>query len=176
MLWGTLFPVISEAVTGEKISVDAPFFNKVNIPIGLFLLFLTGVGPLIAWRRSSLESLKRAFLWPTIAAVASDRGRWRYPASITSTRLMSFALCLFVTWTILGEFYKGARAIRAKTGQNLAAAAVELTHRNTRRYGGYLIHMGIVIMFIGFTGKAFDKDTTVEAGSGRQVSVSAAMR
>ena len=72
MLWGTLFPVISEAVTGEKISVDAPFFNKVNIPIGLFLLLLTGVGPLIAWRRSSFESLKRAFLWPTIGARGSD--------------------------------------------------------------------------------------------------------
>src|SRR5229473_1572161 len=69
VLWGTLFPVISEAVTGEKISVDAPFFNRVNIPIGLFLLFLTGVGPLIAWRRSSFESLKRAFTWPTLAGV-----------------------------------------------------------------------------------------------------------
>src|SRR3984957_9394505 len=66
ILWGTLFPVISEAVTGEKISVDAPFFNRVNIPIGLFLMFLTGVGPLIAWRRSSFESLKKAFAWPSL--------------------------------------------------------------------------------------------------------------
>ena len=69
VLWGTLFPVISEAVTGEKISVDAPFFNRINVPIGLGLLFLTGVGPLIAWRRSSVESLRRAFFWPTIAGV-----------------------------------------------------------------------------------------------------------
>ena len=86
VLWGTLFPVISEAVTGEKISVDAPFFNRVNIPIGLFLLFLTGVGPLIAWRRSSLESLKRILL------LADHRRRCRYPrgcsprAFATSTR------------------------------------------------------------------------------------------
>ena len=165
ILWGTLFPVISEAVTGEKISVDAPFFNKVNVPIGLFLLFLTGVGPLIAWRRSSVESLKRAFMWPTIGAVVltivlAVMGVWHVYA------LMSFALCLFVTWTITGEFYKGSKAIRAKTGQNLLAAAVELTHRNTRRYGGYLVHIGIVIMFVGFTGKAFDKDTTVETGVG----------
>src|SRR5476649_1866370 len=65
ILWGTLFPVISEAVTGEKISVDGPFFNRVNVPIGLFLIFLTGVGPLIAWRKSSFESLKRSFFWPT---------------------------------------------------------------------------------------------------------------
>ncbi len=71
VLWGTLFPVISEAVTGEKISVDAPFFNRVNIPIAMFLLLLTGVGPLIAWRKSSVESLKRAFMWPT------DRRRCR---------------------------------------------------------------------------------------------------
>ncbi len=69
VLWGTLFPVISEAVTGEKISVDAPFFNRINIPIALGLLFLTGVGPLIAWRRSSVESLRRAFFWPSIAGV-----------------------------------------------------------------------------------------------------------
>jgi cytochrome c-type biogenesis protein CcmF len=165
ILWGTMFPVISEAVTGEKISVDAPFFNKVNVPIGLFLLFLTGVGPLIAWRRSSAESLKRAFMWPTIGAVVltivlAAMGIWHFYA------LMSFALCLFVMWTITGEFYKGSKAIRAKTGQNLLAAAVELTHRNTRRYGGYLVHIGIVLMFIGFTGKAFDKDTTVEVGVG----------
>src|SRR5512133_1581244 len=69
VLWGTLFPVISEAVTGEKVSVDAPFYNRVNVPIGLFLLFLTGVGPLIAWRKSSFESLRRAFLWPAIGLV-----------------------------------------------------------------------------------------------------------
>jgi cytochrome c-type biogenesis protein CcmF len=170
VLWGTMFPVISEAVTGEKISVDAPFFNKVNIPIGLFLLFLTGVGPLIAWRRSSLESLKRAFLWPTVAAVILTvllmfAGIRHFYA------LMSFGLCLFVSCTIIGEFYKGSRAIAAKTGQNLAAAAVELTHRNTRRYGGYLIHMGIVFMFIGFTGKAFDKEVTLEVGMGESFQI-----
>jgi len=165
ILWGTLFPIISEQFTGERVSVDAPFFNKVNIPIGLFLLFLTGVGPLIAWRRSSVESLKRAFFWPTIAAVILTIGL-ALSGVLHVYALISFALCLFVTCTILGEFYKGARAIRAKTGQNLAAAAIELTHRNTRRYGGYLIHMGIVIMFVGFTGKEFDKDVTVEAGVG----------
>ena len=74
MLWGTLFPVISEAVTGEKISVDAPFFNRVNVPIGLFLLFLTGVGPLFAWRRTSVGSLKRNFTWPLLGG-AGAHGR-----------------------------------------------------------------------------------------------------
>jgi cytochrome c-type biogenesis protein CcmF len=161
ILWGTLFPVISEAVTGEKISVDAPFFNRVNIPIGLFLLFLTGVGPLIAWRRSSLESLKKAFLWPTIGMLAT-MGTLLALGVRHFYALMSFGLCAFVLWTVVSEFLKGARAIAAKSGQNLAMAMVELTHRNTRRYGGYLVHVGIVIMFIGFTGAAFNKDSTVE--------------
>ncbi len=165
VLWGTLFPVISEAFTGEKISVDAPFFNRVNVPIGLFLLFLTGVGPLIAWRRSSLESLKRNFMGPTLGGLTTmvillALGVRHFYATI------SLGLCVFVTWTILQEFWKGSRAIRARTGANWLAAAVELTHRNTRRYGGYVVHMGVVFMFIGFTGAAFNKDTTVEVNVG----------
>ena len=99
VLWGTMFPVISEALTGEKISVDAPFFNRINIPIGLALIFLTGIGPLIAWRRSSLESLKRAFFVPTIAGVAlmvllAVFGAYEHPYA-----LVSFGLCMFVTAT-----------------------------------------------------------------------------
>jgi cytochrome c-type biogenesis protein CcmF len=162
VLWGTMFPVISEAVTGEKISVDAPFFNRINIPIGLALIFLTGIGPLIAWRRSSLESLKRAFLVPTIAGVLlivvlASFGAYEHPYA-----LVSFGLCMFVTATIVTEFWKGASAIRAKNGVGLIPAAIELTHRNTRRYGGYLVHMGIVFMFIGYTGAAFNQDVTKE--------------
>jgi cytochrome c-type biogenesis protein CcmF len=165
VLWGTLFPVISEALTGDKISVDRPFFERVNVPIGLFLLFLTGVGPLIAWRRSSLESLKRAFLWPSLAGLVLVIGLvaagMRHPYA-----LLAFGLCMFVAWTIISEFYKGAHAISGKSGKNLFASAIELTHRNTRRYGGYVIHMGIVFMFIGFTGWAFRLDSTVEVQPG----------
>ena len=161
ILWGTLFPVISEAVMGEKISVDGPYFNRVNIPIGLFLLFLTGVGPLIAWRRSSFESLKKAFLWPMIAGLVTATILVALGVrNIYAT--MSFSLSSFVVWTITSEFWKGASAIASKTGQNLLAAMVELTHRNTRRYGGYIVHIAIVIMFIGFTGSAFNKDATKE--------------
>src|SRR5438067_2001964 len=110
VLWGTLFPVISEAVTGDKISVDRPFFERVNVPIGLFLLFLTGVGPLIAWRRSSVESLKRAFMGPAVAGlvvigVLAGFGVRHFYA------LIAFGLCAFVTWTVASEFYKGSRAI-----------------------------------------------------------------
>jgi cytochrome c-type biogenesis protein CcmF len=170
VLWGTLFPVISEAVTGEKISVGPPFFNRINIPIGLFLLFLTGVGPLFAWRRTSLESLRRNFQWPLVAALVLVAGllaagmRHFYA-------LMSFGLCLFVAWTIAAEFYKGSRAIRARTGRNLLLSAIELTHRNTRRYGGYAVHFGIVLMFIGFTGQAFKLDTTAEVKIGDRVTI-----
>jgi cytochrome c-type biogenesis protein CcmF len=171
VLWGTLFPVISEAVTGEKISVDAPFFNRVNIPIGLFLMFLTGVGPLIAWRRSSFESLKRAFLWPTVMGVVlmvglAATGMWQQPYA-----LVSFGLCLFVTTTILMEFWKGASAIKGKTGMSMLPAMVELTHRNTRRYGGYIVHLAIVFMFIGFTGQAFNQNKTVEVAKGDTVKI-----
>ncbi|HLJ18083.1 MAG TPA: heme lyase CcmF/NrfE family subunit [Bryobacteraceae bacterium] len=170
VLWGTLFPVISEAVTGEKISVDAPFYNRVNVPIALFLLFLTGVGPLIAWRRSSLDSLKRNFLWPTIGGlslivVLFALGIHKLYA------LMSFGLCLFVAWTVVAEFFKGASAIRIKDNVSFARATVELTHRNTRRYGGYLVHMAIVIMFIGFTGSAFNKSVTAEVPSGGTLNI-----
>ena len=165
VLWGTMFPVLTEWVMGEKITVGAPFFNKVNIPIGLFLLLLTGVGPLIAWRRSSWESLKRAFYWPAImfavaVAISLAMGSRHFYASI------SFGLCAFVTATIVMEFYKGSRAIAGKSEMNMLRAAVELTHRNTRRYGGYLVHMGIVIMFVGFSGSAFNKDTTREVTIG----------
>lgn len=165
VLWGTLFPVITEAVLGEKITVGAPFFNKVNIPIGLFLLLLTGVGPLIAWRRSSWESLKRAFRWPAIGLLATV-GVLAAFGIFHVYAMISFGLCAFVTVTICMEFWKGSRAIAAKNGYNLAHAMIELTHRNTRRYGGYMVHMGIVIMFIGYTGAAFNLDTTKEVRIG----------
>ncbi len=168
ILWGTLFPVISEAVTGEKISVGPPFFNRINIPIGLFLLFLTGVGPLFAWRRTSLESLRRNFQWPLLAAVVLAAGL--FAAGVRhGYALMSLALCLFVAWTIFAEFYKGSRAIAAKSGAGLVRSAVELTHRNTRRYGGYIVHFGIVLMFVGFSGAAFNHDTTQEVKIGDHI-------
>src|SRR5579862_5019754 len=136
VLWGTLFPVITEAIMGEKISVDKPFFNRVNIPIGMFLLLLTGVGPLIAWRRSSFESLKRAFMWPALSGFAVSLAL--FAAGIRSFyALMSFGLCAFVLVTVAIEFFKGAKAISGKSGSNLLVSMVQLTHRNTRRYGGY---------------------------------------
>ena len=168
VLWGTLFPVVMEALTGEKETIDAPYYNRVNVPIALFLLFLTGVGPLIAWRKSSLNSLRRAFLFPSVAGVLTfsvlfAAGVRDFAADV------SFGLCAFVLTTILSEFWKGSRAIQAKEHLALPRAAFELTWRNTRRYGGYLVHMGIVLMFIGFTGSAFNLHETRNLGLGESL-------
>ncbi|MCC6860584.1 MAG: heme lyase CcmF/NrfE family subunit [Bryobacterales bacterium] len=170
VLWGTLFPKISELVSGEQISLDATWFNRLMIPIGLFLLFLTGVGPLFAWRRTSVDSLRRNFLWPSLASAALVAG-----LLLAGVRhiyaLISFGFCVLVALTIVAEFYKGASAIAAKNHMNFARALLELTHRNTRRYGGYLVHMGIVLMFVGFTGAAFNRDATAEVSVGSSMRI-----
>jgi len=165
VLWGTLFPVISEAVSGDKIALDADWFNRLMVPIGLFLLLLTGLGPLFAWRRTSVESLRRNFQIPGIASLVLV-GVLLAMGIRHVYALISFAFCLFVALTVIMEFYKGAISIAAKNSMNVLRATVELTHRNTRRYGGYLVHMGIVLMFIGFTGHAFNKADTRELSIG----------
>ncbi|HTX35888.1 MAG TPA: heme lyase CcmF/NrfE family subunit [Bryobacteraceae bacterium] len=172
VLWGTLFPTLSETFSGTRISLDINWYNRLMVPIGLFLLLLTGVGPLFAWRRTSLESLRRNFQWPGIAAVALvaalfAAGMRHYYA------LISFGFCLFVALTVLLEFYKGGRSIAAKNHINLLHAMVELTHRNTRRYGGYLVHMGIVLIFIGITGHAFNVSEVKELNQGDSMRVGA---
>lgn len=168
ILWGTLFPVVMEALTNEKETIDTPYYLRVEVPIGLFLLLLTGVGPLIAWRKSSLDSLRRAFLIPTIVGVAVIAGLFASGVHHVAA-LVSFGLCAFVIGTILGEFWKGSRSIQMKEQMPLPRAAFELTWRNTRRYGGYLVHLGIVAMFIGFTGTAFNLHETYNLGLGQTV-------
>jgi len=170
ILSGTLFPVFSEWITGDRISVGAPFFNKVNIPIGLLLLFLTGVGPLLAWRKTSTESLKRNFGWPlaigvvagVIALVFGFREIYSWICLI---------LCVFVASTVGLEFYRGANVIRARSGASFVASAVELTMRNTRRYGGYIVHMGMVFVFIGLAGAAFNRDLQKDMRQGDSMQI-----
>jgi cytochrome c-type biogenesis protein CcmF len=157
VLSGTLFPVFSEWISGSRISVGAPFFNKVMIPIGLAILFLTGVGPLLAWGRTSKESLQRNFGWPVVAGVVGGGILYAIGYREPASQVCLF-LCVFVTATIAMEFYRGAKVIRARTGMNLVASAQELSMRNTRRYGGYVVHFGMVLIFIGFAGAAFNKD------------------
>ena len=172
VLWGTLFPVISEYVQGSRVTVGAPFYNRVNIPIGLFLLFLTGIGPLLAWRSTSLRSIRRNFILPGIAMGATLIGLmiaglrpwggrlWQGGDDLHATifSLVTFTLAAGVITAIAAEFLRGASVVSTQTGKNLAAATVLLVRRNTRRYGGYLVHFGIVVMFIGIAGGAFKQE------------------
>jgi cytochrome c-type biogenesis protein CcmF len=172
VLWGTLFPTLSETFSGTRIALDFDWYNRLMVPIGLFLLLLTGLGPLFAWRRTSLESLRRNFQWPGIAAVVLVAGL--FAAGMRNFyALISFGFCLFVALTVLFEFYKGGSSIAAKNHMNLAHSLVELTHRNTRRYGGYLVHMGIVLIFIGLTGHAFNKSDVKELNKGDTMRIGA---
>jgi cytochrome c-type biogenesis protein CcmF len=170
VLWGTLFPVLSEAVSGSKISVGPPFFNKVNIPIALFLLLLTGIGPLLAWRKTSFDALKRNFAWPLggglLAGVIAFVFGFRDIYS-----LVCLILGVFVTLTILSEFFRGARVIAARDSTNLISAVGELTMRNTRRYGGYVVHFGMVLIFIGIAGVPFNRDIQSELSPGQSLKI-----
>jgi cytochrome c-type biogenesis protein CcmF len=170
VFWGTLFPVFSEWFTNNRISVGPPFFNKVNIPIALFLLLLTGVGPLLAWRRTSMDSLWRNFAWPlaggVVAGIAAFVGGARSPYA-----LICWILSVFVGLTITSEFFRGARVIAGRSSTNLIDGAVQLTLRNTRRYGGYIIHLGMVLVFVGISGQAFNQDVQSDMGVGSKISI-----
>ena len=171
VLWGTMFPIISEAVRGVKISVAAPFFNQVNVPLGLGLLLLSGICPLIAWRKASTRNLRRNFLYPltlsgVVTAVLYAQGVRHIVA------LISFSICLFVFGTILLEFYRGVRARKATSGGTVAQAFVALIRRNRRRYGGYIVHFGVVLLFVGITGSSayqLEKNLVLRPGEQAQV-------
>jgi cytochrome c-type biogenesis protein CcmF len=176
VLWGTLFPVLSEWVQGTKVTVGPPFFNRVNIPVAMLLLFLTAVGPLLAWRKTSFESLRRNFLWPAIGAAGVALGLilggmrpWRDQSYFYS--LMAISLAALVMFTVFSEFLRGARVIRSHSGQNLLASAVQLTRSNTRRYGGYIVHFGVVVIMIGFAGSAFNQDKEQEMPRGAEMNI-----
>ena len=170
ILSGTLFPVFSEWFTGDRISVGAPFFNKVNIPIGLLILFLTGVGPLLAWRKTSTESLKRNFGLPLAIGIVA--GALAFALGFRELySLACLVLCVFVAATIVLEFYRGAKVIHARSGASFAACAIDLTMRNTRRYGGYIVHMGMVFVFIGLAGAAFNRDTQQDMRIGQTMQI-----
>ena len=180
VLWGTLFPVLSEYVQGSKVTVGAPFYNRVNIPIGLFLLFLTGIGPLLAWRSTTLRSIRRNFVLPSVAmavtAIAlmiAGLRPWNDGDDMHATifSLIAFTLSAGVITAIAEEFLRGAAVVRTQTGKNLLASTILLTRRNTRRYGGYIIHFGIVVMFIGIAGGAFNQAREMEMSYGDTLTV-----
>ena len=171
VLFGTMFPTLSEAVTGNRITVAGAFFNKWMTPIGLVLLMLTGVGPLLAWRRSSLANIGPQFIWPVVSGLAAAGvavGYFRIPIWPSG---LCFALCGFVVGTIGQEFWKGAAIRSRNTGTDLFTALVGLVGRNKRRYGGYIVHVGIVLICFGFAGNARKLDEQVLLKPGQETRI-----
>ncbi|KAA3661547.1 MAG: hypothetical protein DWQ10_04285 [Calditrichaeota bacterium] len=166
VFWGTVFPVISEAVRGTKISVGPPWFNSVNVPIFLTLLLLTGIGPLIAWRKASAGYLKRIFFIPSLSAILTAIFLVIFGMRNVYA-IISFSLSAFVLMTIITEFHRGARARMKSNGEQYFTAMLHLTQRNKRRYGGYIVHFAVVLIFIGVTGSAFDKDIKINLREGQ---------
>ena len=165
VLWGTLFPILSEAVTGAKITVGPPFFNAVNIPLGLLLFALTGIGPLIAWRRASAANLQRQFAAPAVAGVVV--GAVLFALGMRDPyALVAYTIAGFVTGTITQEFWKGTRARMRMYAEPAWSATLRLVLRNRRRYGGYIVHAGMTLVFAAFAGLAFRKefDVTLKPG------------
>jgi cytochrome c-type biogenesis protein CcmF len=158
VLWGTLFPILSEAIRGTKITVGPPFFNQVNIPLGLGLLALSGIGPLIAWRRASIPNLRRQFAVPVTTGVFVLLillvGGMREIGALLAISLGGFVLA-----TVVQEFARGARARHRQYNEPIPLAVVQLLARNRRRYGGYIVHVAIVLLFVAFAGMAFKTET-----------------
>ena len=156
ILWGTLWPIISEAINGQKASVPEAFFNKVVIIPGLLLLFLTGAGPIISWKKLTPNNFRRMFLWPMVIGLIGGAVTWGILALKGHTAPIYSVLCsfagVFVLAAILTEFYRGAK-LRAKRQETSFLNGLNLLiQRNKRRYGGYIIHIGIVILYIGIMG------------------------
>ncbi len=178
VLWGTWFPLISELLQGHKVTVGPPFFNSVLVPVALLLLLLTAVGPLLAWRKTSLDSLRRNFLWPALGALAVAAlmlifgvRPWRDLSYFYA--LMTAMLATLVVLTVTSEFVRGSRVISRHTEQNLAASMLHLCHRNTRRYGGYIVHFGVALLFLGILGTVFNQEGEKEMAFGDKLVVGA---
>jgi cytochrome c-type biogenesis protein CcmF len=171
VLWGTLFPILSELVRGSKITVGPPFFNQVNVPLGLLLLGLTGIGPLIAWRKASPANLRRQFTWPVISGVVTFLVLFAAGAR-DFYALMALGLAGFVAGTIVQEFYRGVHARRRMHGESAPIAFARLVARNRRRYGGYLVHAGVLIYFVAFSGMAFKREIEATLKPGESATLS----
>jgi len=170
ILFGTMFPTLSEAVTGERLTVAAPFFNKWMRPVGLILLMLTGVGPLLAWRKSTFTNFVDQFLFPIGCGAATAVAMFAVRIPMWASGLC-FSLCAFVTGTILQEYWRGTKVRRKNTGTDYLTALIGLVGRNKRRYGGYIVHVGIVLIFLGFAGNGSRKDTQVLLTPGQQTTI-----
>jgi cytochrome c-type biogenesis protein CcmF len=166
VLWGTMFPTLSEAIQGTRITVGPPFFNQVNVPIGLLMLLLTGIGPLIPWRKASWQHLKRSFTYPTLGALMG--GIILFLSGVHHLKaLLAFVIAMFVAGTILLEYVRGTLARREMTGEDYLTAFFTLISKNRRRYGGYIVHLGIVLIFVGIAGSSafqIEKEVVMKPG------------
>ena len=168
---GTIFPLISEAVAGIQVSVGAPYFNSVTVPLFLLLVFLMGVGPMIAWKKASWDNLRRNFLWPTVASfvVALFLFIWLVRDFLP---LLGFTLLSFVVFTILFDTTLAVRARQRIAGEGVFSALVTLARRNQRRYGGLIVHLGVVLIFLGIAGSmsySIEREVTLQIGEGLSI-------
>ncbi|HVL66044.1 MAG TPA: cytochrome c-type biogenesis CcmF C-terminal domain-containing protein [Vicinamibacterales bacterium] len=167
VLFATMYPTLSEALRGERLTVGPPFFNRWMLPIGLILLLLTGIGPLLAWRKSTFANMVHQFLWPTVAALVVGIGMVLLGVRVWASGIC-FALCAWVTATIVQEFVRGAGVRKQTTGTDLFTALIGLFGRSRRRYAGYIVHLGIVVMFFGFAGEGFKNEIEIPLKPGQQ--------
>jgi cytochrome c-type biogenesis protein CcmF len=159
ILWGVVFPIVSEAVRGESVTVGPPYFNFFLRVFGLPLLLLMGIGPLVAWRRASISSLKRTLAWPAIVALGTGGTLLVLGAGSSLPGLVTYTFSAFVLASIVIEFAKGTQARRALTGGSRWGAFSGLVARNRRRYGGYVVHAAIVLLAIGVAGSSLYQTT-----------------
>jgi len=159
VFWGTMFPKISEWITGTERQIGPLWFNSLNAPLALLLLLLTGVGPLIAWRRASRANLRKQFLWPGVAAVLTAGAllAW-FRTEIGFFPLATWSLSSFVVGTIVQEYFRAIRARMRGGKENPLQAFGMLMRKNQRRYGGYVVHLGVVFILIGIAGAAFNEE------------------
>jgi cytochrome c-type biogenesis protein CcmF len=170
ILFATMFPTLSEAIRGQRLTVGPPFFNTWMRPIGLTLLVLTGIAPLLAWRKSTIANLLHDFTWPAAALMVTGAAVYALGIQVWSSGIC-FALCAFVGATILQEFIRGANVRRGSTGSDVFTALVGLVARQRRRYGGYIVHVGIVLMFLGFAGQGYKQEEQARLKPGQQTTV-----
>jgi cytochrome c-type biogenesis protein CcmF len=168
VIWGTFFPLISEALTGEEASVGPPWFNRYITPLALILVLLSGIGPLIAWRRATVANLRRNFARPVGAAVVVVVVLVAAGVTGSVPALLMFAFAAFVLGAVGQELWRGVGARRAMSRDSVPAAVVALVRRNRRRYGGYTVHAGIAVLFVGVAASsAFQTQHLVELRPGQ---------
>ncbi len=170
VFWGTLFPVFSELFGDERIAVGPKFFNTMSGPLALFLLFLTGVGPLVAWRRATLGSLRKQFLWPGVVGMVTCLGLGAAMGrSLSLYPLLIWSLGAFVFATVFQEYGRAIRARTRKGDEGPFQAFATLLRRNQQRYGGYIVHLGVVLVLVGTAGSVFNEERLENLSPGGEI-------